>query len=56
MRPIHPFTHTHPLSLSLTLSSHTPRPQITLADIVAFAGAVAIECVGGPRIPVQLGR
>lgn len=30
--------------------------QITLADIVAFAGATSIEAVGGPRISVQLGR
>jgi hypothetical protein len=30
--------------------------QITLADIIAFAGAMAIEATGGPRVVVQLGR
>eukprot|EP00640_Fibrocapsa_japonica_P003139 CAMPEP_0113942052 /NCGR_PEP_ID=MMETSP1339-20121228/7828_1 /TAXON_ID=94617 /ORGANISM="Fibrocapsa japonica" /LENGTH=332 /DNA_ID=CAMNT_0000946361 /DNA_START=171 /DNA_END=1169 /DNA_ORIENTATION=+ /assembly_acc=CAM_ASM_000762 len=30
--------------------------EMTLGDIVAFAGAEAIESVSGPRISVQLGR
>lgn len=30
--------------------------EITMADIVTFAGAEAIESAGGPRIPVQLGK
>jgi len=30
--------------------------EITYADVVAFAGAAAIEAVGGPKVAVQLGR
>lgn len=30
--------------------------EITYADVVAFAGAAAIEAVGGPKVNVQLGR
>jgi len=30
--------------------------EITYADVVAFAGASAIEAVGGPKVKVQLGR
>jgi len=30
--------------------------EITMADMVTFAGAEAIESVGGPRIVVQLGK
>lgn len=30
--------------------------EITMADVVTFAGAEAIESVGGPRVVVQLGK
>ena len=30
--------------------------EITYADVVAFAGAAAIEAVGGQKVTVQLGR
>jgi catalase (peroxidase I) len=30
--------------------------EITYSDVVAFAGAAAIEAVGGPKMNVQLGR
>jgi len=30
--------------------------EITMADLVAFAGAEAIETVGGPRVVVQIGK
>jgi hypothetical protein len=35
---------------------HQQQHQLSVADITALAGAVAIESAGGPLIPIQLGR
>jgi len=38
------------------LSSTLKRYEITIADIVSFAGSEAIETAGGPRAVIQLGK
>jgi hypothetical protein len=41
---------------SFNKSNQQLQQQLSVADITALAGAVAIESAGGPFIPIQLGR
>ena len=44
------------IARDLLLPVEKEHPDISVSDIWALTGAAAVECTGGPKIPVGLGR
>ena len=44
------------IAQDILLSVKQQFPDVTIADLWTLAGCVAIECMGGPKIPFQYGR
>ena len=40
----------------ILLPVHQQFPDVSIADLWTLAGCVAIECMGGPKVPFQYGR
>ena len=45
-----------PFSIVQKIAGEVSGLDISLADTIALAGAAAVECSGGPAIPIRLGR
>ncbi len=44
------------IAQDILLSVKQQFPDVTIADLWTLAGCVAIECMGGPKVPFQYGR
>jgi catalase (peroxidase I) len=44
------------IAQDILLSVQQQFPDVSIADIWTLAGCVAIECMGGPKVPFQYGR
>jgi catalase (peroxidase I) len=45
-----------PIAQDILLSVKQQFPDVSIADLWTLAGCVAIECMGGPKVPFQYGR